>query len=236
VTVKFTNGETGRYDLVIGADGLFSPVRAALLPDAPKPAYTGQCIWRAVVDRPPEVDRTMIWVGARVKVGFNPVSKSQAYVFITANEPSKQRLDESEYVSRFKKLLEQFTAPLIVRLRESVSGRDAIIFRPLEALLVPRPWHKGRVVLIGDTVHATTPHLASGACIGIEDAVVLAEEVARASDLESALVAFENRRWERCRMVVQNSLRLGEIEINNGDKQEHATIMRESMIALGAPS
>jgi 2-polyprenyl-6-methoxyphenol hydroxylase-like FAD-dependent oxidoreductase len=102
-------------------------------------------------------------------------------------------------------------------------------------LLMPRPWFKGRVVLIGDAVHATTPHLASGACIGIEDAIVLAEELARHGGVAGALAAFEARRWERCRMVVENSARLGEIEIAGGDKEEHAQIMRASLMALAEP-
>jgi 2-polyprenyl-6-methoxyphenol hydroxylase-like FAD-dependent oxidoreductase len=84
-------------------------------------------------------------------------------------------------------------------------------------------------------VHATTPHLASGACIGIEDAIVLAEELARQADVTRALDAFQSRRWERCRMVVENSARLGEIEIAGGDKEEHARIMRASLIALAEP-
>ena len=79
------------------------------------------------------------------------------------------------------------------------------------------------------------PHLASGACIGIEDALVLAEELARATAVDQALAAFENRRWERCRMVVQNSARLGEIEVAGGDKEEHGRIMRESLMALAQP-
>ena len=87
-------------------------------------------------------------------------------------------------------------------------------------------------MLIGDAVHATTPHLAAGAGIGIEDAIVLAEECARAGSVESALTAFEARRWERCRMVVENSARLGDIETNHGDKAEHAAIMAQSFAAL----
>ena len=101
--------------------------------------------------------------------------------------------------------------------------------------MLPRPWSVGRVVLIGDAVHATTPHLASGACIGIEDAIVLSEEIDRSADIAVALKAFEDRRWERCRMVVENSLRLAEIEITGGDQAEHADIMRKSMMALAAP-
>lgn len=235
VTVTLTNGESGRYDLVIGADGLFSKVRETVFPDAPQPTYTGQCVWRAVVDRPPDVETAIMWLGPRTKVGINPVSQSQAYIFVTEDQPIKQRVEETDCVRLLKQLLEPFTAPLVTSLREGLSEQNSIVYRPLEALLLPRPWHRGRVVLIGDAVHATTPHLASGACIGMEDAVVLAEELGRTDDVEAALEAFEARRWERCRMVVQNSLRLGHIEVNNGDKQEHAAIMRESMMALAAP-
>ncbi|BCH21503.1 FAD-dependent oxidoreductase [Mesorhizobium sp. L-8-3] len=235
VTVLLTNGDTKRYDLVVGADGLFSKVRETVFPNAPKPAYTGQCVWRAVVERPAEIETAVMWLGPKIKVGINPVSKTQAYIFATVDQPIKQRLQEGEHLGLLKKLLEPFTAPLIVRLREGLNESNSIVYRPLEALMLPRPWHKGRVVLIGDAVHATTPHLASGACIGIEDAIVLAEELERAGDVEAGLAAFEGRRWERCRMVVENSLRLGEIEINDGDKQEHSAIMRETIMALAAP-
>ena len=105
----------------------------------------------------------------------------------------------------------------------------------MEGMLLPLPWSKGRVVLIGDAVHATTPHLGAGACIGIEDAIVLAQELERQETLDDALKSFGNRRWERCRMVVENSLRLGEIEITNGDRVEHAEIMKNSALALAAP-
>ncbi|MBX3574501.1 MAG: FAD-dependent oxidoreductase [Mesorhizobium sp.] len=235
VTVALTNGNTRRYDLVIGADGLFSKVREAVFPDAPRPTYTGQCVWRAVVDRPAEIETAVMWLGPKVKVGINPVSDNQAYIFVTVDQPTKQRLAPGDYLRVLKELLEPFSAPLVVRLREELTEASSIVYRPLEALLLPRPWHRGRVVLIGDAVHATTPHLASGACIGIEDAIVLAEELERASEVEAGLSAFEERRWERCRMVVENSLRLGEIEISNGDKQEHAAIMRNSIMALAAP-
>ena len=89
--------------------------------------------------------------------------------------------------------------------------------------------------MIGDTVAATTPHLASGAGIGIESGIVLADELAGNDDLSVALDKFHERRWERCRMVVENSARLCHIEINDGDKAEHSKIMMESNIALAQP-
>jgi len=234
VDVDFTDGQRGRYDLVIGADGLYSKTREALFPGAPKPRYSGQAVWRAVLPRPPEVQGAMMWMG-RVKPGVNPVSKEQMYLFLTEHRPTNEHVDPSRFVDTLRALLAPFSAPLVQRIRDQIGPDSQIVFRPLEGMLMPRPWFQGRVVLIGDTVHATTPHLASGACIGIEDAIVLAEELQRHAGVADALAAFESRRWERCRMVVENSFRLGEIEIAGGDKEEHGRIMRESLIALAQP-
>jgi 2-polyprenyl-6-methoxyphenol hydroxylase-like FAD-dependent oxidoreductase len=234
VDVDFTDGQLRRYDLVIGADGLYSKTREALFPAAPKPRYSGQAVWRAVLPRPPEVQGAMMWMG-RVKPGVNPVSKQQMYLFLTEHRPTNEHVDPSRFVDALRALLAPFPAPLVQRIRDQIGPDSQIVFRPLEGMLMPRPWFQSRVVLIGDTVHATTPHLASGACIGIEDAIVLAEELRRHAGVADALAAFEARRWERCRMVVENSFRLGEIEIAGGDKEEHGRIMRESLIALAQP-
>jgi 2-polyprenyl-6-methoxyphenol hydroxylase-like FAD-dependent oxidoreductase len=235
VEVSFTDGQRQRYDLVIGADGLYSKVREAVFPAAAKPRYSGQAVWRAVLPRPPEIETTTIWMGPQVKPGVNPVSATEIYLFVTEPRPSNDHVDPATFVGHLRGLLDGFAAPTLRALREQIGPGSQIVFRPLEGLLMPRPWSRGRVVLIGDTVHATTPHLASGACIGIEDALVLAEELGRGPDLPAALAAFERRRWERCRMVVENSARLGEIEIAGGDKQEHGRIMRESLMALAQP-
>jgi len=235
VEVSFTDGSQGRYDLVIGADGLYSKVREAIFPDAPKPEYSGQGVWRAVLPRLPEVNGTMMWMGPKIKPGLNPVSKDEMYLFVTEDRVTNDFIDPAEFLPRLKALLAPFPAPLLQQVREQLGDDSQIIYRPLESLLMPSPWYRRRVVLIGDTVHATTPHMASGACIGIEDAIVLAEEVAGAGSVDQALDRYLARRWERCRMVVQNSGRLGEIEIAGGDKEEHGRIMRETLMALAQP-
>jgi len=235
VDVSFTDGRRERYDLVVGADGLYSKVREALFPEAPKPRYSGQGVWRAVVPRPPQIETATMWLGPKVKPGVNPVSKTQMYLFITEPRAVNEHLDPAGFAERVRTLLADFPAPELQTIRAGLGADSMIVYRPLEGLLVPQPWSRGRVVLIGDAVHATTPHLASGACIGIEDAIVLADELARNSDQGLALKAFGERRWERCRMVVENSARLGEIEIEGGDKAEHERIMRESLMALAQP-
>jgi 2-polyprenyl-6-methoxyphenol hydroxylase-like FAD-dependent oxidoreductase len=235
VVVKFSDGSQASYDLVIGADGLNSKTRGAIFPAASKPRYIGQSVWRAVLPRFPAVSRPTMWMGHKVKAGVNPVSREQMYLFVTEDRPTNDRIDPACFLDMLKALLAPFSAPTVKAVYDTLNPSSLIVYRPLEALLLPRPWHKGHVVLIGDAVHATTPHLAAGACIGLEDAIVLAEELDRANDLQEGLKVFEARRWERCRMVVENSVRLGEIEITGGDPAEHAKIMRESMMALAAP-
>lgn len=235
VRVHFIDGSKAEYDLVVGADGLSSKTRAAIFPNAPSPKYIGQCVWRAVLPRPADIDRVRMWMSHNVKVGVNPVSRDEMYIFVTEDRTANDFVDPAQFVEILKSLLAPFSDPTVKGIHDSLNESSRIVFRPLEALLLPRPWSKGRVVLIGDAVHATTPHLASGACIGIEDAIVLADEIDHADNVPAALGAFEARRWERCRMVVENSLKLGEIEISGGDQAEYGRIFRDSLIALAAP-
>jgi 2-polyprenyl-6-methoxyphenol hydroxylase-like FAD-dependent oxidoreductase len=236
VDVTFTDGQRQRYDLVIGADGLYSKLRETIFLNAPKPKYTGQCVWRMVLPRPTDIQRPTMWMGMpKIKVGVNPVSKTEMYLFVTEDRPNNDRLDPATFPAILAGLLARFPAPAVQAIKAQINDKSEIVYRPLEGLLLPKPWYQGRVVLIGDAVHATTPHLASGACIGIEDAIVMADEVARADSVTAALEAFQNRRWERCRMVVENSLRLGELEVSGGDKEEQTRIMQTSLMALSAP-
>lgn len=236
VTVQFTDGSEGRYDLVIGADGVHSKLRGELFPEVKPLDYIGQSIWRAVMPRPAELLRPRMWLGDHIKVGVNPVSSTQMYMFLNEDRPTKAHIEESTFAEVCSELLDRFSDPFVQALKPHLRAQGANIdYRPLANLLVPAPWNRGRVVMIGDTMAATTPHLASGAGIGIESGIVLAEELARHHHLQTALDAFHARRFERCRLVVENSARLCHIEIHGGDKAEHAQIMRQSMLALAEP-
>jgi len=235
VSVTFSDGTQGRYDLVIGADGLYSAVRAKVFPQAPKPRFIGQSVWRAVLPRPEGVDTVTMWMGPKLKVGMNRVTEDTVYLFLTEDRATNDHVAPETFVATLRALLERFPSPIIRKIASELSSEHQIVYRPLEQMLLPRPWFANRVVLIGDAVHATTPHLAAGACIGIEDAMVLAEELSAGAALTPALSAFEERRYERCRMVVENSGRLADIEIEGGSREEHASIMQVSMKTLAGP-
>lgn len=235
VQVAFTDGSAGEYDLVIGADGLFSATRAAVFPDAPKPRFVGQSVWRAVLPRPADLPTCAMWMGPKLKVGINHVSDSQSYLFLTEDRPVNDHVPPETQVEALRALLLKFPSPTIQAIAADLNESHQVVYRPLESLLLPQPWHRGRVVLIGDAVHATTPHLAAGAMIGMEDAMVLAEELEKAP-VAQALAAFEARRWDRCRMVVENSGRLAEIEQGHGTHDEHKQLMGQSLGALARPA
>jgi 2-polyprenyl-6-methoxyphenol hydroxylase-like FAD-dependent oxidoreductase len=234
VTVTQTDGSSHDYDVVIASDGVYSAVRQHVFVDAPSPQYTGQGVWRAVIPRF-GLERPSLFFGPTGKMGFTPVSDTHMYLNYTELRPNKNRVAKEDELAYLLNLLTPFTAPIIEKVKASLDKNSQILYRPLEGMIMPRPWYKGRVLLIGDAVHATTPHLASGAGMGHEDAVVLAQEVAKGGGFQAVFERFQNRRWERCRMIVANSLRLGEIEKSGGAKEEHVQIMALSIAGLLAP-
>ncbi len=223
------------FDFVVAADGVYSRTRAELFPAAPEPRFSGQGAWRAVLPRPAAIANTTIWVGGPSKIGVNPIDADRLYLFVNEASPGRERIPESQLAPRLDALLAPLPDPLVQELRASIGPDSLVLHRPMDQLLVPLPWHRGRVQLIGDAVHATTPHLAAGAGLGLEDALVLAEELASHALLDDALLAFGARRFERARMVVDNSARLGELEASPEGAGAFGALQAESMRLLAQP-
>ena len=214
VRVQFSDGQRVETPLLVGADGIYSRVRELAFPDAPRPVATGQRVWRVLIHINPDfVGRHHgMWYGPRVKAGITPLSETDAYMFVVENCDDPVRPPRDQWPSLVKEQLTDFS-DVIGWVRDTQIGDPARIdCRPLYAILMPLPWYRGRVVLIGDAIHATTPHMASGAAMAMEDAIVLADLLAFDSDVELALRKFGEMRWERCRLVNENSLQLGEWE------------------------
>ena len=237
VEVKLTNGHREQYRLVVGADGIYSKMRERLFPGAPKPKFTGQVLYRVVAERPAGFDRTHFYMGPDSKLGFNPVSRSHMYMFLLQRSPSNPWVPVEEQPRRLYEAMKGWGG-IAPEVRETVMTTNAhtINYRPLETVLLPDPWYRERVVLIGDAAHATTPHLASGAGMAVEDGIVLAEEVKRDGDIDAALPRFMKRRYERGKLVVENSLRLGELEMTHGSPKEYSRVMMAAVARLAQPA
>lgn len=240
VTVTFTDGERAAYDVVVGADGIHSRMRALTFPEADPPHVTGQAVWRAMVDRSGGLDASVslgamyMFYGPRNKTMALPTSDHQVYIALVENLKDRTRPPTEELPARLREHLSDYSG-FLATLRDEIVEPSQVTWRELEVLLLPSPWYRGRVILIGDAAHATTPHLASGAGIAIEDGIVLAEELARGDAVQAAFERFMVRRFERCRMVVENSEQLGEWEQRPVPGADPATLIAQSWATLDEP-
>lgn len=233
VALTFSDGTSGHYDLVIGADGNYSAVRKALWPEA-IPKFTGQGVWRYNVPRPADLEWSDIYLGAdngyRGKAGYCPLTPTEMYIFAVIEEPGNPRFAPETLADAMRARLAGYGG-ILGEAATHVTDPALVVYRPLEACIMPDPWYKGRVVLIGDAAHSATPHLGQGAAMAIEDAVVLAEELA-GKETEAALKAFMQRRFERAKLVGTSSIQLGEWEMHPdqaGDPVEVTTRIRAKL-------
>jgi len=132
--------------------------------------------------------------------------------------------------------LRDFSGDVMLHAREWVNDPANVDYRPMNAFLLPPPWHRGRVAVIGDAAHTTTPHLATGAGIAIEDAVVMAELLAADLSVADLLDQFMARRFDRCRLVVETAVKLGEMEKDTTIPiQAHFDLMSATFRKLAEP-
>jgi 2-polyprenyl-6-methoxyphenol hydroxylase-like FAD-dependent oxidoreductase len=235
VDVVFTSGDSSRYDLVVGADGANSAIRDMAFGPQHRPYYTGQMNWRATVSRPSEVEGRYSYFGPTNKSGFNPISERHMYIYIVQNVPERPHWDDAELPGIMRGLLAEFGGTL-GRARDEIRTPEQIICRPVYSAIMPPPWYQGRIIIIGDAAHTTTPQLASGASIAIEDSIVLARLLQADAPLTALLAEFTQQRYPRCRMIVENSELLGEWEKNPNDPNvDIVGVMARSYQTLAQP-
>ena len=233
VSVTFSDGMCGRYDLVIGADGLYSTTRAMIFPDAPKPEFTGQSVWRYNFPRPDDVVSLCAYDG-QIGIGLVPLATDLMYMYVTTPEPENPRYPVLGLAAVMRGKLVG-TCSRIADLAEQILDDDGVVYKPLEWMFMTGDWHKGRVVLLGDAVHATTPHLGQGAGMAIEDSVVLADEIAKRESPEAAFTAFRNRRFERCRYIVESSKAIGDGQIGKGPRVDQGKATHDMIQIVAQP-
>lgn len=235
VDVVFSDGTTGRYDLVVGADSVFSRVREIAFPHMAPAQPTGQGCWRISMRKPPELKGGEFYFGHDNPAGITACSPDSIYMWmLTRHEERETFMDEEELFVTLKDLLKDFGGSP-GWIRDNMTRDDWINYRPLVAAMQPGPWFNGRIVLLGDAVHATTPHLASGAGMAVESGIVLAEELARADEVTAGLLGYQDRRFERCRYVIESSVRMGRLQLDHAAPEEVTKVLESALDCLNAP-
>jgi len=215
VDVTFSDGSAGRYDLVIGADGIRSATRRMIgIADEPRP--TGMGIFRAFGPRPASVTRTDLYYGGPAYIaGYCPTGEDTLYAYLVEDAQDRSAQSPAERLAAMRELAAAYHGPWD-EIRATLTDPDATNYTLFEALVVPAPWNRGRVVLIGDAAHACPPTLAQGGAQALEDAAVLTELLLSHDALDDALwAAFTARRFDRARTVVEASVQLGQWQLDH---------------------
>jgi 2-polyprenyl-6-methoxyphenol hydroxylase-like FAD-dependent oxidoreductase len=197
VQVGFDDGSAGTYDLVVGADGVHSSIRQLAL-GGPAAQLAGQVGWRFVIEGHPEIRGWNGWIGP--DRGFLALGIGGGRVYCFGDVRSKDGRDPTNGdVAGFLRLFDGFAEP-VPALLSALTPASELWFAPIEEV-TPPTWSKDRVVLIGDAAHASSPNMAEGASMAMEDAVILADLLASGPDVLAALDAFVERRTPRVNWV-----------------------------------
>jgi 2-polyprenyl-6-methoxyphenol hydroxylase-like FAD-dependent oxidoreductase len=207
VTLAFADGSIAKYDLVVGADGIHSSIRRLVFGDI-RPRHLGQVCWRFLVDRSGGIETWTAMLGRRRTFLAMPVWPNRLYCYadlvsIATEDPTGRDR------TRLKTLFEEFAEP-VPGILSRIENFDSIHFAHIEEIVVDT-WVRGRVVLIGDAAHATSPNMAEGASMALEDALVLTHTLATHASPAEALLGFSERRRPRLRWLRRRTHRRNRI-------------------------
>jgi 2-polyprenyl-6-methoxyphenol hydroxylase-like FAD-dependent oxidoreductase len=203
VRVRTDGGDTFAGDVLVGADGIRSLVRARVF-GATEPVYLGYRSHRFIVENRDGLEHFTEFLGRGQCVGLVPIGGGRLYVWTTFTSPRESRAFGLEDPRTLRRLFGQFTDGRVGRAFEQLASTDAVVCTELEEVRHD-PWVTGRVALLGDAAHAISPGMGQGAGMAMEGAAVLAEELDRADrgeqDPTAALARYAARRRARVEAI-----------------------------------
>jgi 2-polyprenyl-6-methoxyphenol hydroxylase-like FAD-dependent oxidoreductase len=211
-SVVFADGSSGTFDLMAGFDGIRSTTRVQLFGTAFVPRYSGFGAWRLQVPRQASVTGMEFLQSTDGKVGAMPIGEDTMYLFNIRPEPDGVFFPKKDMARLWRERLAGFGS-YVAEVRDQLNDKSDIVYSPIEPLLVPWPWHRGRVVIGGDAAHVVPPHLTQGAAMAVEDAYILAlEMMSGEGTVEARLMRYARQRYGRCAFVYTFSSQWLELE------------------------
>lgn len=210
VLVSGSDDSTYEGDVLVGADGLRSKLRAALLDGGP-PRYAGYVGWRAVTrfdDESLHGRMTETW-GRGVRFGLIPIGNRRLYWFVSESRPEPDAALVSGSKSQLAALVAGWHKPIEAAVAST--AEEAIAGTGIYWRRASRTWGRGRVTLLGDAIHPMTPDLSQGAAQALEDAVVLAASLRDAPDDVAGLRGYEQARQRRTARIIKQSHQAGRL-------------------------
>ncbi|WP_104523449.1 FAD-dependent monooxygenase [Blastococcus atacamensis] len=215
VDVTFSDGSSGRYDVVVGADGLRSWTRRML--EIPlETRSVGMGAFRMFGPKPADITEFhAIFGGPSYMALVCPTSETTAYWSLVEVARDRTTQTPEERLADFLELSRPYHGPWD-EVRDAFTDPANLNYTWFEHHLLDAPWNRGRVVLIGDAVHACPPTIAQGAAMGFEDAAVLAELLTTRDRVDDELWdAFTTRRFDRVTTVVEASMQMAQWNLDH---------------------
>lgn len=201
VNVRLSNGEDDSFDLLAGFDGIRSTTRLHLVGTAFAPRPSGYGAWRVQAPRPDQVRGMEFLQGIGSKTGAMPLGDNVMYLFHIRPEAPGADFTGQDLAGLFKERLAPYGG-YVTDIAASLTPASDIVYSPIEPLMLPWPWSRGRVVIGGDAAHTFAPHLTQGAAMAAEDAFVLAREALDDDvPVEARLMRYSMKRYPRCAFV-----------------------------------
>lgn len=232
--VELSDGSVSDYDLVVAADGIYSPLRTHLMGAGHVPTPTGQSVWRVTLPRPATFTRGLMMSAPERKAGYIPLSPDLMYLLLVTREAPSAQMPRERLHELLLERLDGFGG-LVTATREHIHAGADIVYRPLEVVMLPAPWHSGSVVLIGDAAHASTPHLGQGAAMAVEDAVVLGELVGQGLGIADLGPAYTARRYGRASHIQNASIAIGEYELGRRPELDLPALLQQVRTRAAEP-
>lgn len=208
-TIKFADGTTHNVECLIVADGIHSAIRQQLLPTV-LPKYAGYVCWRGIIDSTGIIlNEASETFGPKGRFGLVPLANNQLYWFACTNAPQNSPAYTNYTVKDLKNLFVDYRAPILQVLNRT--SDEQLIYGEIADLPPLEKFAFGNILLIGDAAHATTPNMGQGACQAIEDALVLADELSKTHNIQTAFANYENRRRARTRYITLQSRKIGQV-------------------------
>jgi 2-polyprenyl-6-methoxyphenol hydroxylase-like FAD-dependent oxidoreductase len=209
VGVFFEDGTKLFGDGVIVADGIHSAIRKILIPDS-LPRYSGYTCWRGITENKWNITKEAVetW-GAEGRFGYVPIGDNKVYWFACKNAHAKDAKMMSWTIQDLELNFKSYAQP-IPSILESTPSHE-LIWSDISDIEPLKQFAFGKLVMIGDAGHATTPNLGQGACMGMEDALAIADELSRNTSIEESFKRFEQKRIKRTTYIVNTSYQLGKI-------------------------
>lgn len=213
IYAHFSGGLVDEGDALIGADGLNSRVRAQLFGQV-KPIYRGVTAWRGLTHYVPNTYKTGYvceFVGHGKDFGFLGIGKGRMYWYAAVKAPEGQA---DAPVGRKRELQEMFLGwPASIPELIAATEEASILKTDLYDRIPIREWSFSNITLLGDAAHPTLPSIGQGACMAIEDALVVTKCLLEKSNPADAFRQYESLRFARTKMIVEESLSSGQIAL-----------------------